>query len=346
MRVVQQIRAPATELSRSNFQKKSAIMVTQTREKVQSPLTREIKKMLSQLSHLEVSGYKTACSISGIDCTVSADHESGFIHIEVNSSLDCKCHKLDIRPNMGKHTKKELHEEVQRLYFQVDTSSTKCKLILQAREDYHENPHWVIKIRGNPLGNKYANIKFTREHGHVVLAELSLNDKTYALRLHPTTVGDLNKEKGKHYLIDLQYKSFEELSTYISANFTVFQVSEEWSELKLLSEVEQKKIRKMKWMKKIENGCLKADELESVIAKKATAPVIIQGFNAVNGTTGKKYKDKSPFRDDLSSVMVEEELSVSDEGSLSHHDELKGIEYEDSGGEDSRKHARSSLSKQ
>jgi hypothetical protein len=73
--------------------------------------------MLSNLSHMEVSGYKEALSISGVECTLSAEHESGYIHVEVNSSLDCKSHKLDIRPNMGKHVKKELSEEVTRLYF-------------------------------------------------------------------------------------------------------------------------------------------------------------------------------------------------------------------------------------
>jgi hypothetical protein len=128
---------------------------------------------------LEVSGYKTACIISGVHCTLSAEHESGFIHVEVNSSIDCKCHKLDIRPNHGKHVKKELHEEVERLYFMVDNTSPKFKLQLHSREDYHENPYWVIKIKGHPNGNKYSNIKFTREHGNTVNCELTVGDKVY-----------------------------------------------------------------------------------------------------------------------------------------------------------------------
>lgn len=120
-------------------------------------------------------------------------------------------------------------------------------------------------------------------------------------------------------------------------------MSEELTELKLLSEVEQKKIRKMKWLRKIESGCLNEDELETVFAKKGTAPIIIQGFNAPTDT---KLNDKSPFRDDLSSVMIEEELSVSDEGSLSHS-QNEHIEFSPSGDEDSeeRKHARSSMHK-
>lgn len=103
MRLDQQIRAPVTELGRSQLRKKIAIMVNQSREKVKSPLTLEMKKMMSQRSHLDVSGYKAACKISGVDCIVSADHENGFIHIELSSSLDCKCHKIDIRPNHNNH---------------------------------------------------------------------------------------------------------------------------------------------------------------------------------------------------------------------------------------------------
>lgn len=99
-------------------------------------------------------------------------------------------------------------------------------------------------------------------------------------------------------------------------------MSEKLSELKILSEVEQKRIRKMKWLRKIESGCLNEDELETVFAKKATAPLIIQGFNVALGVDP-KFKDKSPFRDDLSSVMIEEELSVSDEGSITQNERME-----------------------
>lgn len=53
-----------------------------------------------------------------------------------------------------------------------------------------------------------------------MLAELQVNGKWYILRLYPSTIGDL--DKGKHYILNLHDKPFEDLAEYISLNCTLF----------------------------------------------------------------------------------------------------------------------------
>jgi hypothetical protein len=51
------------------------------------------------------------------------------------------------------------------------------------RDEYIENPYWVVKIRGNPSDIKYSNLKLVRENSGVVKAEISINQKNYTINI-------------------------------------------------------------------------------------------------------------------------------------------------------------------
>lgn len=114
----------------------------------------------------------------------------------------------------------------------------------------------------------------------------------------------------------------------------MFQISEDWYELKALEEVCQKRIRKLKWMEKIQAGILDPDELESVKKHKGPImPVIAESAIQEQVTLPKEDKaDKRHFEDDLSSVLIDEdEMSVSrDHKSAGNNDD--GLDDEDEEG--------------
>ena len=68
-----------------------------------------------------------------------------------------------MRPCSSKNFRAELKDEINRLYFVCQyEGNNRGKLKLMFKEDYKENANYVIRLKGDPSGLKFCNLKLIR----------------------------------------------------------------------------------------------------------------------------------------------------------------------------------------
>jgi hypothetical protein len=102
---------------------------------------------------------------------VSLSYENGFINCDLVSTIDSKHYYLEMRPCACPAKRGELIDQAKRLYFAVEFGSTAKAntLKLMGRDDFQENPCYVVRIKGSKC--KYSNLRIFR--GEEPLSEVT-----------------------------------------------------------------------------------------------------------------------------------------------------------------------------
>ena len=124
--------------------------------------------LTSTVSITEEDNINMSMPISGLYCTLNALYENGVIKVQLSLGVNNRSYNDEMRPNVSKHMKADLKDEMSRLYFKVSESGeNEGKIIIKHRDEYSDNPFYVLKLRGLPNGKKYCNAKIVRHNTNV-----------------------------------------------------------------------------------------------------------------------------------------------------------------------------------